>query len=109
MGKVIVAGGQTDETTILNTVEEYFPVATEDVSEEAGSMDNWTNRASMMNPRAKFSLVVMHNFMYAIGGHKIIERYNGVTWEKVQKKIKSSFETKSLIFKIQIPFAGWII
>lgn len=66
-GKIYVAGGQSDNESILGSVECYDPIE-----------DEWNELPNMNHPRASFALVESKGCLYAMGYHKSIERYDPV-------------------------------
>lgn len=79
-GKIYVAGGKGHtDSTILCSVECYDPIS-----------GIWKKIANMNFPRAYFALIESKGMLYAIGHHKVIERYDPVrdVWTEVRKKLE---------------------
>lgn len=66
-GKIYVAGGQSDNESILGSVECYDPIE-----------DKWNELSNMNHPRASFALVEAKGCLFAMGYHKSIEKYDPV-------------------------------
>lgn len=64
-GKIYVAGGKGSVDSNLSSVECY------DVEE-----DKWSEVCSMNHQRVDFALVASPGYLYAIGYHPTIERYD---------------------------------
>lgn len=77
-GKIYVAGGQSNKTSYMCSVECYDPIDNE-----------WKKLANMNHPRANFALVECNRVLYAMGHHKSIERYDPIQdrWTVVWMKL----------------------
>lgn len=79
-GHIHVAGGENvSNDDQLNSVESYDPKS-----------DEWIQLAPMKKKRACFVLKYSNRFLYAMGYHKVIERYDPwkQSWTEVRKFIK---------------------
>lgn len=74
-GLIYVAGGKSDADSALSSVERYDPIG-----------KTWRKVAEMNNSRANFALVECYGYLYAMGHHKSIERYDQDynTWKEVK-------------------------
>lgn len=79
-GYICVAGGcigveDSGMAILSNSIELYDP-----------QNDEWTQPAPMNNPRSIFALFELNGFLYAMGTHEVIEKYEPAenSWTEVR-------------------------
>lgn len=90
-GYICVAGGYTTEYTWSKSVELYNP-----------SLNEWRELKEMNKSRANFGLVELDGYLYAMGGDRIIEKYDPRTdcWAEVCEMIFKSYMRKNPRFNL---------